>query len=265
MKKFKIIVKGYLTEIYQKRNLIWNFGLMDLKLRYRNSILGFFWSILEPLLLLTVLYVVFSYILRSDIPNYPIFLLIGLIFWNTFSRTTSMSTNSILAKKGIILSVPLPKNIFPVSAFVTSFLMMCFEMIIFVIFLIAFQFSPPQTILLLPLVFVPLSLISLGLAMPLASLNVMYRDVTHIWTVALQAGFFLTPIIYKITILPEEFRQILMLNPMAHIVTWSQNLVLFGEIPDANSVIYTFSLSVLIFVIGFFISYKYEKKIVDKL
>lgn len=254
-----------LGEVYQKRSLIWAFAVTDLKLRYRNSVLGFFWSILEPLLMLSVLFLVFSYLLRSDIENYPLFLLIGLITWNTFSRGTSMATNSILARSGIILSISFPKIIFPLSAVITSFLMMFFEMLVFIGFLIAFQFVPPITALILPLVFIPLFIVTLGIALPLSSLNVMYRDVTHIWNVIVQAGFFLTPIIYKISIFPQEIQNILMLSPMAHIVTWSHDLTLYGILPSVESLAYTIGLSIGIFLLGFIIFRRIENKMVDKL
>ena len=251
--------------IIEKRSLIWFLAVTDLKLRYRNSILGFFWSVLEPLLMLSVLYFVFSFILRSNIENYPLFLLIGLITWNVFSRGTSMGTNSILARAGIVLSIPLPKIVLPFSSVVTSFLMMLFELIVFVAFMIAFQFQPPITALLLPLSLIPLFIITLGISLPLASLNVMYRDFGYIWTVILQAGFFLTPIIYKIEILPETLQEIFMLNPMAHIVTWNQDLTLYGKLPTLESLGYTFGTSIAILLIGYLIFKRYENRVVDKL
>ena len=254
-----------LKTIYEYRELIKVFAITDLKLRYKNSILGFFWSILEPLLMLTVLYLVFSYILRSDVENYPMFLLIGLITWNMFSRGTSMATNSILARSGIILSVPLPKIIFPLSSVVTSFLMMLFELIVFVGFIVVFQFQPPITALILPLSFIPLFIITVGISLGLSSLNVLYRDIGYIWTVIVQAGFFLTPIIYQIDIFPETMQKILMLNPMAHIVTWNQDLTLYGNLPTLESLGYVIATSLVILIIGFLIFKRYENSMVDKL
>jgi len=259
-----LTVSGIKT-LYEYRKLVKLFAITDLKLRYRNSILGFFWTVLEPLLMLTVLYFVFSFILRSDIENYPLFLLIGLITWNMFSRGTSMATNSILARSGIVLSVPLPKIIFPLSSVVTSFLMMLFELLVFVGFIVAFQFQPPITALILPLSLIPLFIITVGISLPLASLNVMYRDIGYIWTVILQAGFFLTPIIYKIEIFPETVQRILMLNPVAHIVTWNHDLTLYGTIPTLESLGYTFGTSVVILLIGYLIFKKYEISVVDRL
>jgi len=251
--------------IIEKRSLIWFLSVTDLKLRYRNSILGFFWSILEPLLMLSVLYFVFSFILRSNVEDYPLFLLIGLITWNVFSRGTSMGTGSILARAGIVLSIPLPKIVLPFSSVVTSFLMMLFELIVFVAFMIAFQFQPPITALILPLSFIPLFIITVGISLGLSSLNVLYRDIGYIWTVIVQAGFFLTPIIYQIDIFPETVQRILMLNPMAHIVTWNQDLTLYGNLPTLESLGYVIATSLVILIIGFLIFKRYENIVVDKL
>jgi lipopolysaccharide transport system permease protein len=251
--------------IFEKKSLIWILAVMDLKLRYRNSILGFLWSILEPLFMLLVLYVVFNYILRSDIQNYPLFLLIGIIFWNTFSRGTSMGSNSILARSGIVMTIPLPKIALPFSSVVTSFLMLFFELIIFVVFVIGFQFYPPFSIVYLPLAFVPLFILTLGMSLSLSVLNVMYRDVSYIWTIILQAGFFLTPIIYKMNILPETLQNILIFNPMSHIVIWVQDLTIFGKTPSMESITYTFGSSIIILIIGLVTFSKLQNKMVDKL
>jgi lipopolysaccharide transport system permease protein len=254
-----------INDIYDKKSLIWILAVTDLKLRYRNSVLGFLWSILEPLFLLLVLYIVFNYILRSDVENYPLFLLIGLITWNTFSRGTSMGSNSILARAGIVLTIPLTKIVLPISSVVTSFLMLFFELTIFVVFMIGFQFIPPISIIYLPLVFIPLFIFTLGMALSLSVLNVLYRDVSYIWTIILQAGFFLTPIIYKINILPETLQEILMLNPMAHIVIWVQDFAIFGQLPSLESVAYTFTSSIVMLIVGLLVFYKLQGKMVDKL
>jgi len=255
----------YLKNIYNKKALIWAFAVTDLKLRYRNSVLGFLWSILEPLLMLTVLYLVFSYILRSDVENYPLFLLIGLISWNVFARGTVMGSNSVLSRGGIVLTVNIPKMILPLSAVITSFLMMLFELLVFAAFLIAFQFLPPTTIAAIPFSFIPLLILTLGFAFFLSVLNVMYRDIGYIWAVIIQAGFFLTPIIYQLDIFPETVQRILLVNPMAHIVIWMQDFTLYDKLPSLESIGYTFGFSIIIFVVGFFVFRRFENKMVDKL
>jgi len=260
-----MIESAYLRNVFNRRALIWSFAVTDLRLRYRNSVLGFFWSILEPLLMLTVLYFVFSYVLRSDIENYPLFLLIGLIIWNTFSRGTTMASNSVLSRGGIVLTVKFPRMILPLSSIITSFLMMFLELLVFVAFIIAFQFQPPTTALALPLAFIPLFIFTLGISLLLSSLNVLYRDISYIWAVVILAGFFLTPIIYKIDIFPENVQNVLMINPMAHFVTWAQNFTIYGDIPTIESIGYSFGLSIAVLLVGFFVFVRLEDRMVDKL
>lgn len=257
--------ESYLKSVLKNKSLIWLFAITDLKLRYRNSVLGFLWSILEPLLMLTVLYSVFTYLLPSNIQHYPLFLLISLITWNSFARGTSMASNSIIARKGVVLTVYLPRMILPVSSVITSFLMMFLEIMVFVGFIVAFQFNPPFTAILLPFVFIPLFLLTLGISYSLAVLNVMYRDISYIWAVIIQAGFFLTPIIYNVNIFPQNLRFLVMLNPMSQIITWSRDFTLYDKTPQIDSLLYTFAVCIGIFMLGYFTFKKLENKMVDKL
>ena len=259
------MTKTYLREVYERKSLIWSFAVTDLKLRYRNSVLGFLWSVLEPLFMLTVLYVIFSYVLRSNVENFALFLLLGIILWNTFSRGTSGSSNSMLGRGGLILTIYFPRIILPISSTITSFLMLFFEFLVFAGFLIAFQFLPAWTVVFLPLSLIPLFLITMGMGFFLSVLNVMYRDVGYIWAVILQAGFFLTPIIYRLDIFPESIQNILLINPMAHVVIWAQDAVLFNKMPVIESLSYTFGISISIFLIGYFVFRKFDGRMVDKI
>ena len=128
-------------ETYQHKSLITAFALTDLKLRYRNSILGFLWSILEPLLMLSVLYIIFNYVFKSQIENYGIYLLLGIILWQFFARGTTMSSNSILARGGLVLTTYFPRIILPISSTLTAFLMLLLEFLVFAAFVIALQFA----------------------------------------------------------------------------------------------------------------------------
>src|SRR5574337_565680 len=122
--------------LWQKRSLIYNFAITDLKIRYRNSILGFFWTVLEPLLLLGVLYLVFTNIFKSQIEHYGLYLLLGIIMWNTFTRGTEISLNSITSRTGIVTQIYFPREIPAISSTITAFLMMCFEFVVFGIFMV---------------------------------------------------------------------------------------------------------------------------------
>jgi len=252
-------------ELWRKRSLIWDFATSDLKIRYRNSVLGFVWTFLEPLLLLAVLYVVFTNIIKSSIEFFPLYLLLGLIMWNMFTRGTQIALNSILSRAGVLTQIHIPNEIPPISAAFTSLIMLTFEMIVFGIFMIAFQFSPPQTIIVLPLIIGLEFILILGIALPLSVLNIRFRDVQFIWGVIIQVGFFITPIFYKIQILPPNVQKIIAFNPMINILNFAHNAALYGVLPTTKEVIMTVGITFLIFAIGYGIFRKLSNKIIEEL
>jgi lipopolysaccharide transport system permease protein len=253
------------NELWEHRSLILNFAISDLKIRYKNSVLGFIWTFLEPLFILGVLYLVFSNIFKNDMENYPLYLLLGLIMWNMFSRGTTLGQNSILSKTGIMTQIYFPRDIAPISSTLTSLLMFSFEIIVFGIFMIAFQFTPGINILFFPLIILVEFILILGITFPLSVLNVKFRDVQFIWNVVLQAGFFLTPIFYKLTFLPTWMQEILRFSPLVQILTISHELVLYNKLPSLDSVVILLSTTLFIFGVGYIIFKKLESKIIEEL
>jgi len=235
------------------------------KLRYRNSALGFLWSFLEPLLMLTVLYFVFTNIIKTNIEHYPLYLLVGLIIWYMFSRSTTMGLSSLIDRSNIITKVYFRREIVVISSCLTAFIMMMFEFGAFAFFIIVFQFIPPITILLLPLLLVDLFILSLGISLLLSVVTVTFRDIRFIWQVALQAGFFLTPIIYSLELFPENIRYILQFNPMVPIIDTAHNIALYGILPSFNTTAYILGTTIIIFVIGYLVFRLRNKKIIEEL
>jgi len=259
------MASNLLTEIWEKRSLVMLLAFNDVKLRYRNSILGFFWSFLEPLLMLTVLYFVFSLIFKSAIENYPLYLLLGLILWFMFVRSTSAGLTSLINRSDIIQHVYLRRELIVISACLAAFIMMSFEFIVFAIFLIGLQFIPPVTVLILPLIVINLLFLSIGISLFLGVLNVYYRDIQFIWQVAIQAGFFLSPILYTIDMIPEEFHWILMINPMVPIIESAHNAVLYGSLPSMESVFYMTASTISVLIIGLLVFKKKNSRLVERL
>ena len=254
-----------ILEIWSKKSLIRNFAIMDLKIRYRNSVLGFFWAFLEPLLILTVLYVVFTNIFSSDIEHFPLYILLGIILWNMFGRGTTMGLNSILSRSSIMTQIYFPREIPAISATITSFLMLCLELIVFGVFFVAFQFMPPLTIVFLPLILILEFFLVLGVSLPLSVLNVRYRDIQFIWVVVIQVGFFLTPIFYKSEILPESIQNILYFSPMVQIVNIAHDLALYNITPSIEAVQVAIGTTMFVFVVGYIIFRKIQSKIIEEL
>lgn len=259
------MVNEFIAELWDRRSQIILFALNDVRLRYKNSVLGFIWTFLEPLLMLTVLYLVFTNIFKGEILHYPLYILLSLIIWYMFTRATTLGISSLVDKSGIITKIYFRREIVVISSNLTAFIMMTVEFAVLPIFLIVFQFLPPLTGLLLPLLLVDLFFLTLGISFLLSILNARFRDVQLIWQVVVTAGFFLSPIIYSLDMFPENVRRILELNPMAVILTVAQDLVLYDTLPTVNSIIYIVSVTFTIFIIGLFVFRKKVDKVVEEL
>jgi len=255
----------FYEDIWKKRSLISNFAISDLKIRYRNSVLGFFWTFLEPLLMLGVLYLVFTNIFKFEIEHFPLYLLLGIIIWGMFARGTTIGINSMLARASILTQVYFPREITSLSATITAFLMLCFELIVFGIFMIVFQFTPSPTIVLLPFILLLEFILVFGLSLPLSVLNVRFRDTQFIWAVILQMGFFLTPIFYRFDMLPELAQRILYFSPMVQIVNMARDVTLYNTMPSIESIQITIATTLLIFAVGYAIFRKIQVRIIEEL
>lgn len=252
-------------EIWEKRSLLSLFTINDVKIRYRNSALGFLWTFLEPLLMLGVLYFVFTNILRSEIENYPIFLFLGLIIWYMFSRATMMGLASLSDKSGIIQNVYFRREIVVVSSSLTSFIMMVFEFAAFGAFVVILQFIPPITIIFLPLILLDLLVLCIGISFILSILNVYFKDIKFIWQVLLQAGFFLSPILYTLDMFPEYIKNILEISPLVPILDSAHSVVMYNELPPIETTLYMIGSTLFFLVLGYIIFRIKEKHIAEVL
>jgi lipopolysaccharide transport system permease protein len=250
-------------EMWKTKAILFNFAVSDLKIRYRNSILGVLWSFVEPLLLLTVLFVVFSTMFKFEIPNFPIYLLLGIVCYRFFQNGTTLALNSLTNRSTTITQIYFPRSIPGLSAGITSAIMLVCELAVFGIFMVSFQFIPPITILLLPLVLALELLLVFGIALPLSVLNVKFKDTEFIWGVVASAGFFLTPIFYQFDMLPETLRNVLQFSPMVQIVTMAHHVVLYGTLPSINTVLYAVGSISAITAIGYLIFRKYQARIAE--
>ena len=252
-------------EMWKNRGILFNFAISDLKIRYRNSILGVLWSVIEPLLMLSVLYFVFSSMFKFDIPNFPIYLLLGIIIYNCFRNGTTIALNSLTNRAPLITQIYFPRSIPAISSAITASIMLAIEVGILLIFMVAFQFVPPITILLLPLILGLQFLFVVGICLPLSVLNVKFKDTEFIWGVVLSAGFFLTPIFYQFDMLPEYLQNILQFSPIVQILTMAHHVVLYGMLPTVNSILYAVGSISVITIIGYLIFRKFQAQMVEEM
>lgn len=204
----------------------------DLKVKYRRSFLGYVWSLLNPLLMMCVMTLVFSYMFRFDIPNYPLYLITGQTLWSFFNESTNMSMYSVLQNGALIKKVYIPKFIFPISRVLSSFVTMSFSLAAILIVMVFTKAPFCWTILLFPVPLFFLLLFAMGIGMVLSALSVYFRDITHLYGVVTLAWMYLTPIFYPVNALPEEVLPIIHANPMYSYITFFREIVLYGTVPD---------------------------------
>jgi ABC-2 type transport system permease protein len=212
-----------LRNVLSKKNraLLAELVRTDFKLRYQGSVLGYAWSLLRPLLLFVILYIVFVRFLKigNTIPHYPVYLLLGIVVWSFFNEMTTRSITAIVEQGDLIRKIRIPRWIIILSSSLSALINLAFNHIVVAVFMIVNHADLLRTTLWLPLILLEVYVLALGLSLILSASYVKYRDVTYIWEVIMQAGFYLTPIIYPLTKVPSlTFQKIIMLNPMSQAI-----------------------------------------------
>ncbi len=219
-----------MRHLYTKENraLLSELVRTDFKLRYQGSMLGYIWSLLRPLLIFIILYIVFVYFLKfgGDIPHYPVYLLLGIVLWNFFAEMTNQSLTAIVGRGSLIRKIKIPRWIIVASTSISALINLSLNLVVVGI-LFAFNHTPLQgMILLFPLIILEVYLFALGLSLFLSAAYVKYRDISYIWEVLMQAGFYITPIIYPMYRIKSIVAQkVILLNPMAQAIQDARYLV----------------------------------------
>jgi len=252
-------------EIYSFREVIKNFVSRDLKARYKGSFLGFFWSFLNPLLNLLVLAIVFSFVIRAEVKNYPIFLLIGILAWQFLASSLTLGARSIIENGGLIKKIHLAREVFPLSTVLGNLVHLFFALIILFLFLLYFKVFPSFTWLLFPYFLFLQLLFTLGLAFLVSSLSVYFRDIPLLIESLLPAWYFASPIFYPPSLIPAKFLKIYFLNPMASFLTAYRNILIDGVIPGKEVFLVTLASSLVLFFVGYLIFAKLEKRFAEEI
>ena len=222
----------------------------DLKIKYRKSILGYLWSILNPLLMMTVLTIVFSNLFKFDIPNYPLYLLSGQLLFSFYSDATNQSMTSIINGASLIKKVYLTKYIFPFSRIVSSFITMLFSLFALLIVMLATNSEFYLTLLLVPVALCYLFIFSVGIGMLLATIVVYFRDIEYLYGVFLTIFMYLTPIIYPLSIVPDWLKCFILWNPMTSYVEFFRKCVMYGQWPSLELHLTCIIWAMLMLMIG---------------
>ena len=246
-------------ELYQYRELLKTNVQKEIRGKYKGSFLGVLWSFLNPLLMVLVYALVFPYIMRTNVDNYLVYLITGVIPWNFFTTCITTGCNCVWINGGIIKKVYFPREILPISvvaAGLINFLISCVIILLFVLFGgIGFSIQ----LLWLPLIAIIQSALSLGLLFILSAINVYVRDIEYLVGFLLNLLFYATPILYTADMFPESIRWVLYLNPMTTIIESYRNIFYYQQSPALTSLMIVFAVSFMILIIGYLIFKKLER------
>lgn len=192
----------------------------DFKVRYQGSTLGYLWSLLRPLMLFAIMYVVFTYVVKigKGVEHYPVYLLLGIVMWSFFTESTVVGMGAVVGKGDLIRKISIPRYLTVLSASASALINFGINLVVVIVFALINGVAPSWSWLLLIPIVVELYAFSTALAFFLAAFFVKFRDITYIWEVGLQAAFYLTPILYPLTIVSEKYHSYFFINPMAQII-----------------------------------------------
>jgi lipopolysaccharide transport system permease protein len=250
--------------MWQYRELIWNLTVVDLKNRYQNTVLGFFWSLLSPLLLALVLYFVFRHLWGRE-QNFAINLLVGIMAWNFFTNGTTSSLGTIVGKSRLVTRVYMPRQILVLSNTVSTLINALLTFVVLVIIIFVILGHLPVTV---PL-FIPVHIIFFffiyGAGLFLSALFVYFRDLQQIWRVVTQVLFFASPIFYPITIVPDSLMPYYRLNPVTQFIVMYRDVMVAGNLPSSFSILIIVGFAVVTFVVGSLVFNKLQRRFAEEL
>lgn len=256
---------GRIKEIWNYRELLYFFTWRDIKVRYKQTIVGIGWAILQPILSMLVFTLIFGKFAKipSDELPYPIFAYSGLLPWQLFSRGLSEASASLVANSGVITKVYFPRLILPASSTISGLLDFSLAFLVLLILMLGFGAKPTIGILALPLFLVIIVLASLSVGILFSAVNVKYRDVRYALPFLTQVWFFATPIVYSVSIIPEKFRILMGLNPMSGVIEGFRWALLGKGQLEWGMVGLSLVVVLLLFIGGLAYFFKAEREFAD--
>jgi lipopolysaccharide transport system permease protein len=234
----------------QRWDLLWALIVRDIKLRYRGSLLGVLWTLLNPLVELLVLLFVFGTVLRLHIPNFGAYLFMGLIVYGWFQTSVNFATSAIVGNRELVKRPGVPLALLPVVNVASNLVHFLLSLPILLGLLVINHTRLTEATATLPLLIAIQFLLILGFSYPVATLHVWFRDTQHLLRLALQLLFYLTPVFYEVSDVPPHLKWVYQVNPLAHMVTVYRSVLLHGEWPSARSLIALLVFSTLLLAAG---------------
>ena len=239
-----------MLEIFRYRDLVRALVARDLKVRYRRSAIGFLWTMLQPLLTMLVLSAVFSALFRFDLPNYPVYALAGIMFWNFFSQSVTTSMNSLRGNAHLFNKVPVPKEVFPIATVIAGVINLLLAMVPLFLILLVTGHPIRPAVLFLPVAILLAALFTLGAGLLLSPLAVFFHDTIEMIGVLLTLFMYLTPLFYPMDIVPERYRWAVRFNPVRSVLEVFRDPIYFGKIPPWTHLTVAVTVTLLALLVG---------------
>jgi ABC-type polysaccharide/polyol phosphate export permease len=254
-------------ELYRYRAVLTNLVSQDLRIRYQRSLLGFLWTLLNPILMMITLSVVFKHIFqfRGGEGNYALYLFSGMVPWGLLAGTLTESSTCVITNEGLIRKIYVPKLVFPISRLLLNATMLTLSMTALFLLMVPLGARFTPSLLMIPLTIVLYSGFALGLGLIAATVNTFYRDFGHLLSVVLQAWYFATPIVYPISVLPEEIAWRFWLNPAYPFIRMFQVIIFEGQWPSAMLLLSSAGIAAVVLGIGYVTFKTYEDRLVFRL
>jgi ABC-2 type transport system permease protein len=256
-------------------NLTFTLAATDFKLRFFGSILGYLWTLLRPLMLFAVIYLVFTKVMKlgEGVKNYPVYLLTSIVLFTFFSETTSRGVKALVERENLLRKIRFPRLVIPLSVALAALFNLLGNLVAVFVFVLAAGITPMVSWLELPLLIAVLVVLATGVSMLTSALYVRYRDIEPIWEVATQILFYASPILYVITLVPKEWRQeMIMLNPIATVLTQMRHALIDRSAPSAVDVLggwpqlaIPLAIVASVFALGFWVFARETPRIAENL
>ncbi len=253
-------------ELYAYREMIFNLVKRDLKGRYKGSVLGFLWTFLNPLLQLVVYTIVFSMVMIAPIEEYYLFLFVALVPWIMFATSVSGGCSCIRAQQDMVKKIYFPREVLPIS-YVTSQLvnMVLSFLVVFLVLLLAGKGLDPYALLFLPIIVLVEYLLAMGFCMIFSALTVYLRDLEYLLGIFILAWQFLSPIMYDISMVPEEIMPIFEINPMTPVIIAYRDILFYQKAPELSTLTSASVFGIVIVVLGFLVFGKLQKHFAEEM
>jgi ABC-type polysaccharide/polyol phosphate export permease len=240
-------------EAWRYRDLIYFLVRRDVTARYKRSVLGIAWTMLNPLGMMIVLSIVFSQVFRVTIKDYPAFVLSGLIAWTFFSQASSAAISVLVWGGDLMQRIYIPRSAFAISAIGTGLINLLLSLVPLIVVMVVIGTPLHITILLAPVAMVLLGLYSLGVGLLISTIGIYFADVVEMYAIVVMAWFYITPILYTLDLLPANLQGWLQFNPMVTLVELFRSLVFYGKIPTLENWLISIGIAVGMFLIGWLV------------